>query len=423
MATSQYIGARYVPLFAEPVEWNAERTYEPLTIVLHEGNSYTSRQFVPHGVDLDNSTFWALTGNYNAQVEQYRRDVNNINDTVNNVIIKDVNKNAEDIKTIESYLKQFYVTIDMFYGNNDTDKFIAALTFARKHNCFVIVNRDLQLDDTIELQSNDTIIGAPNVKLTSSKNIFNIAVPTNGAKNIIIKNVSLHTPEVGVNVTGGSNGLNESEIHVRGFNCKTTFYSDTSVWNCDLNIYSSHNTDSSVVILDGFNNFIKCVVFGNPETNYTVTALKLNCSFTGVFDIEDYSGKLIAHAGGFYDMHIQKLHIERCTGRTNYGAWIDAGDSFVKIDSCDVYNSTIDVADFFNLVLLTPTASSKTSAGCVVDKAYCLEFKNKKGTFNCISVVTNACNFSQTKSLSGFDKPYYNYGVKDNCFNKMQPVT
>lgn len=71
--TSQYIGSRYVPLFADPTEWNNTRTYEPLTIVLHEGNSYTSRQFVPMGVELTNTDYWLETGNYNAQLEQYRR--------------------------------------------------------------------------------------------------------------------------------------------------------------------------------------------------------------------------------------------------------------------------------------------------------------------------------------------------------------
>lgn len=74
MAVTQYIGARYVPNFASPIEWNNTRTYDPLTIVTHQGNSYTSRQFVPQGVDIANDTFWALTGNYNAQVEQYRRE-------------------------------------------------------------------------------------------------------------------------------------------------------------------------------------------------------------------------------------------------------------------------------------------------------------------------------------------------------------
>ena len=72
---TQYVGARYVPLFAEPLEWDKTKAYEPLTIVLHQGNSYTSRQYVPVGVEIDNDSFWALTGNYNAQVEQYRQEV------------------------------------------------------------------------------------------------------------------------------------------------------------------------------------------------------------------------------------------------------------------------------------------------------------------------------------------------------------
>ena len=75
MSVTQYIGARYVPLFADPLEWDANRDYEPLTIVLHQGNSFTSRQDVPKGIDITNTDFWAMTGNYNAQIEQYRREV------------------------------------------------------------------------------------------------------------------------------------------------------------------------------------------------------------------------------------------------------------------------------------------------------------------------------------------------------------
>lgn len=75
MAVTQYIGARYVPLFADPLEWSNANTYEPLTIVQHEGNSYTSRQYVPTGIDISNEDYWALTGNYNAQIEQYRQEV------------------------------------------------------------------------------------------------------------------------------------------------------------------------------------------------------------------------------------------------------------------------------------------------------------------------------------------------------------
>lgn len=75
MAVTQYVGARYVPLFAEPLEWDNTKTYEPLTIVYNNGNSYTSRQYVPVGIEITNTHYWALTGNYNAQIEQYRNEV------------------------------------------------------------------------------------------------------------------------------------------------------------------------------------------------------------------------------------------------------------------------------------------------------------------------------------------------------------
>lgn len=71
----QYVGARYVPVFADPLEWSDTIGYGPLTVVLHEGNSYTSRQSVPVGIDIGNTTYWAETGNYNAQIEAYRQEV------------------------------------------------------------------------------------------------------------------------------------------------------------------------------------------------------------------------------------------------------------------------------------------------------------------------------------------------------------
>lgn len=87
MTTQQYIGARYVPIFGRKdettIEWDNSKSYEPLTIVLHEGNSYTSRQFVPAGIDIKNDDFWALTGNYNAQIEQYRQETARVAEELN----------------------------------------------------------------------------------------------------------------------------------------------------------------------------------------------------------------------------------------------------------------------------------------------------------------------------------------------------
>ena len=111
MAVTEYIGSRYVPTFADPSEWNSTRTYEPLTIVQHEGNSYTSKQFVPIGTEITNEDFWAETGNYNAQIEAYRNEVLNIKPTIK------VFKTVSDLKNA-SNLKNGDICITLGYYNN-----------------------------------------------------------------------------------------------------------------------------------------------------------------------------------------------------------------------------------------------------------------------------------------------------------------
>lgn len=82
MPTRQYVGARYVPKFATPVEHDSTRAYEALEIVTHLGTSYTSKKPVPVGTAISNTEYWVATGNYNAQVEQYRQEVANVQNDV-----------------------------------------------------------------------------------------------------------------------------------------------------------------------------------------------------------------------------------------------------------------------------------------------------------------------------------------------------
>lgn len=103
VGTRQYIGARYVPLFGrkdeESIEWDNTGEYEPLTIVLYQGNSYTSRQFVPVGVEITNQEFWAITGNYNAQIEMYRRETAAAREVADNALTA-ANNAQTDIDTL-----------------------------------------------------------------------------------------------------------------------------------------------------------------------------------------------------------------------------------------------------------------------------------------------------------------------------------
>ena len=75
MAMNQYIGERYTTLFADPIEWDNTRTYESLTVVIYQGASYVSRRPVPAAIDINDTRFWLMTFNYNAQVELYRQEV------------------------------------------------------------------------------------------------------------------------------------------------------------------------------------------------------------------------------------------------------------------------------------------------------------------------------------------------------------
>lgn len=78
----QYVGARYVPKLMG--EWNKALQYEPLSIVTHLGNSFTSKVPVPVNIDITNNDYWVNTGNYNAQVEAYRREALEAKQLANN---------------------------------------------------------------------------------------------------------------------------------------------------------------------------------------------------------------------------------------------------------------------------------------------------------------------------------------------------
>lgn len=82
-----YVGHRYVPKICGV--WDKLKTYEGLSIVTWEGTSYTSKKRVPEGVDILNDEYWTVTGNYNAQVENYRQEVRDMQDEVDSKVAQD----------------------------------------------------------------------------------------------------------------------------------------------------------------------------------------------------------------------------------------------------------------------------------------------------------------------------------------------
>ena len=122
----QYIGARYVPILGGA--WDRNKSYEALTIVQANNNSYTSKKQVPPGVDITNSEYWVVTGNFNGQVEEYRQQL----EGVARIVTEVAEKTETSLKLFEEELSgkisDFYhvLTPSRFYvdnvnGNDEND--------------------------------------------------------------------------------------------------------------------------------------------------------------------------------------------------------------------------------------------------------------------------------------------------------------
>lgn len=73
---ARYIGARYVPVFAG--DWDQTREYEALTVVQYQGDSYTSKMYVPVGIAISNTQYWIKSANFNQQVAALSSSVNSV---------------------------------------------------------------------------------------------------------------------------------------------------------------------------------------------------------------------------------------------------------------------------------------------------------------------------------------------------------
>lgn len=168
---TQYIGARYVPLFADPIEWDNTRAYEPLTIVLYQGNSFTTRKYTPADIDITNEAFWVETGNYNAQLEAYRNEVKAVKDA-----------NATNTAKIEANTAKINTLTNQMSGTEDSG---------------------LKAQLTTEISKNSVAIANLSPKLTVTHHSYNgslysiVHIPRDGVKTVGVRDMPLETRAAG----------------------------------------------------------------------------------------------------------------------------------------------------------------------------------------------------------------------------------
>ena len=185
-----YVGHRYVPkIFGE---WDKKNQYEGLSIVTHQGNSYTSKKRVPVGIDILNEEFWVVTGNYNAQVEGYREEVRQLSSDV--TVIDQKLDNKSDITYVDTELgkKSDKTYVDTELGKKSDKTYVDTELGKKSDQTYV----DTELD-----KKADVITETVNYYIPSDYNTLQEAVDdvknkhSNGA-HVIITIESGHLPDM-----------------------------------------------------------------------------------------------------------------------------------------------------------------------------------------------------------------------------------
>lgn len=343
----QYVGARYVPKIMG--EWNKTLQYEALSVVTYMGNSFTSKVPVPANVEINNTDYWVNTGNYNAQVEEYRKEAlaakelaNNTNSDLQAFKKNQTNTNSEFNKKIDlttSALNK--LKNDVFDGDTPSVITVAksggrfntineAITFAKKYcsrnNRVTILICSGVYNESIVLTKNPGInligIGMPE--------IVSDAEYPNGPANIYgstyIEGIFFHSTSksaYALHIDGSTDTSYGTTINV--LNCKFTSENQPALGcgctrgcnytfkNCEF--YGSdgiyvHNEASANVAKQYFN-AIGCKINGSQHAVAIDDAAQLNFGATG--------SPLVLNFAGSYTSNINSMILFRLTSSKHYG--------------------------------------------------------------------------------------------------------
>ena len=366
--TTQYIGSRYVPMFADPAEWDSTRTYEPLTIVLNGGNSYTSRQFVPVGVNLTNTDYWLETGNFNAQVEAYRQEVITALDKMPTITLADYLNGASPNGKI--------VYIEKQYNNQE-------ITFNGYSNFAIVGSNAIDF------------VGSSSIKLINcnSITIYNVAFANNITNSLVCNvtdsyNVTFIDCSMNNIVGNGIKMTNSTNMpitrNISFYNCKFT----------DVNI--NENQSGGAIYCDGY---------GNLDPSSTSVSIKNQIQYVYVIGCTFINAGLCAVFFGGANHCIIANNICRTT---NTALTASMGLTSINRQSSyiTVVNNTIEYTKYEGIICAH--ANHVTIANNVIKNCrYSIEIERDSEYIYCSN---NNCNMESNL----FTIPTYAFGVQNS---------
>jgi hypothetical protein len=343
----QYVGARYVPKIMG--EWNKALQYEALSIVTHLGNSFTSKVPVPVNIDITNTDYWVNTGNYNAQVEAYRKEALEAKQLANNT-----NANLQTFKenqtsTNNKFNNKIDLTTSALNGlknavfNGDTPNVI---TVAKSGGRFHTINEAIAFAKKYCSRNNRVTIlicgGVYNESIVLTKNtgidLIGVGMPEivsndpypNGAANIYgdtyIEGIFFHSTSDSAYAfhldgsTDTSYGTTVTVVnckfiseHEPALGCGCTRGCNYTFINCEF--YGSdgiyvHN-EASANVAKQFFNAIGCKINGSSHAVAIDDAAKLNFGATG--------SPLVLNFANSYTSNINSMLKFRETSSKQYG--------------------------------------------------------------------------------------------------------
>lgn len=404
LSNRQYVGARYVPKIMG--EWNKALQYEALSIVTHLGNSFTSKVPVPANIDITNTDYWVNTGNYNAQVEAYRKETLEAKQLANNTNADLQAFKKTQTSTNNEFTNKIDLTTSALNGlknvvfNGDTPNVITvaksggrfhtineAITFAKKYcsrnNRVTILICGGVYNESIVLTKNPGIdligVGMPEI-------VSDDAYP-NGAANIYgdtyIEGIFFHSTSESAYAfhldgsTDTSYGTTVTVVnckftseHEPALGCGCTRGCNYTFINCEF--YGSdgiyvHNEASANVAKQHFS-AIGCKINGSKHAVAIDDAAKLNFGATG--------SPLVLNFAGSYTSNINSMLKFRLTNSQTYGYIL--GDSN-GISLSHESNTQIVALDYkyqggYTLTLSAPTFANTGAIYIPVENANLFEW-------------------------------------------------
>lgn len=384
---NRIVGARYIPLYMG--EHDPNREYEALSVVTKEGNSYTSRQPVPIGIDVTNTTYWYISGNFNSQLSRVLSQIQNLTDRLNNLLFI----NVQDYGAVGDGV------------TDDTNAFKSA--FANTDNKIIFIPYgNYLISKSVRVNSNTMVLA------------YNSTVKGNGV--IPFTFVDLNT-----NVETGYNGTHDVKwyggtIDMLGnqkdamclMHCQNMFFKD---------IVYTNNKDEHYVELNSTQNciFDSCIFQSMTHTTTNHECINIDRACSNGFPIA---------GGGYDDTCCDNIKIVNCTFRNvesgvgNHGTGLNGNGVLFKhtntiLEGCTFINVDYGVRFYSHEVA--------TISNCIFDncKRAIDMFSTSKLNVNNNSIVNSECGIRCTAWNSGGNNyPSHDINVSGNMLDTLSDV-